>query len=113
MDLAGIEARLRTRRDELAGELERLTRPPEEGTAVSFGKRIGDGTTEAVERIASTAQARSIADALARVDRALAKIDEDSYGICDSCGRMIPEERLEAKPDATRCVDCLSRADRS
>jgi DnaK suppressor protein len=113
VDLPAIEDRLRARREELAAELERLTRPPEPGPAVSFGKRIGDGTTEAVERIATTAQARTISEALADVDRALAKIDEDSYGICDSCGRMIPEERLEAKPEATRCVDCLSRSDRS
>lgn len=83
-----------------------MTEPPAEGAAVSFGKRIGDGTTEAVERLSTTAAARSIADSIADVDRALAKIDEESYGICDECGAQIGSDRLEALPAASRCVDC-------
>ena len=87
-------------------ELERLTEPPEAGSAVSFGKRIGDGTTEAVERIATTAQARSISASLAEIDRALQKLSEGTYGTCDRCGSPIPAERLEAKPAAALCVRC-------
>ena len=109
MNLADRAAELRARRRQLATELERLTAPPESGAAVSFGKRIGDGTTEAVERIATTSTARSIAASLADVDRALAKIDEGTYGVCDHCGGRIPEVRLDARPASTRCVDC-SRA---
>lgn len=106
MDRATVEERLRERREELLAELARLTRPPEEGATVSFGKRVGDGTSEAVERIATTAQARSIAATLADVDRALAKLSEGTYGTCDRCGGPIPEERLEAKPAAVLCVGC-------
>jgi len=101
-----VETRLRARREELVAELERLTEPPEAGSVVSFGKRIGDGTTEAVERIATTAQARSISASLAEIDRALQKLSEGTYGTCDRCGSAIPAERLEAKPAATLCVRC-------
>jgi DnaK suppressor protein len=103
-----VEAVLQARREELAEELARLTAAPEPGTNLSFGKRIGEGTTQAVERISSTATARSIAASLAAVDRALEKLAEDTYGYCDNCGRPIPVERLEVLPWAAYCVSCAS-----
>ena len=106
---AEVRSLLEARRSQLAGELAELTKPPEAGANLSFGKRIGEGTTEAVERISTTAAARSIAAALAEVDRALAKVDEGSYGLCDECGRPIGSERLEAIPAATLCVTCSAR----
>jgi DnaK suppressor protein len=93
----------------LVSELSRLVKPPTEGAAVSFGKRIGDGTTEAVERLSTTAAARSIADSIADVDRALGKIDAGTYGTCDECGEPIGTDRLTALPAAWRCVDCARR----
>ena len=109
-----IEALLRDRGDDLRAELRRLTeRPPDATPAVGFGKRIGDGTTEAVERINATATARSIAAAIAEVDRALEKLDEGTYGTCDDCGRPIGRERLEAVPWAALCVDCAGKRSRA
>lgn len=107
-DLTDLSRQLRTRRHELAAELERLTEPPAEGANVSFGKRVGDGTTEAVERISSTATARSIAGSIADIDAALATIEAGSYGTCQVCGQPIPAARLEARPATTRCVECAS-----
>jgi DnaK suppressor protein len=89
--------------------LERLNEPPAEGTGVGFGKRIGDGTTEAVERIASTATSRSIAATLEEIDHALARIQEGRYGVCDSCGGTISPARLEARPEASLCIECATR----
>jgi DnaK suppressor protein len=97
---------LEARRSELAEELARLTAPPEAGTNLSFGKRIGEGTTQAVERINTTAAARSIAAALASVDRALEKLAEGTYGFCDNCGLAIAPERMEAIPGTVFCVTC-------
>lgn len=100
---------LTDRRSELKGELDRLTAPPTGGAAVSFGKRVGDGTTEAVERLSTTATARSITRSIADIDRALAKIDAGTYGRCDECGKAIGRDRLEALPAASRCVECAGR----
>jgi DnaK suppressor protein len=109
MQLEEVQALLQARRRQLAEELAELTKPPEAGSNLSFGKRIGEGTTEAVERISSTAAARSIATSLAEVDRALEKVDEGTYGLCDDCGQAISSERLEAMPSATLCVTCSAR----
>ena len=101
---------LLARRDALAAELDELTAIPRDPmTAVSFGKRIGDGTNEAVERLNRTGAAKELATMLGDVDRAIAKLDEGTYGLCDACGREIGGERLEARPWSVLCVSC-SRA---
>ena len=40
---------------------------------------------------------------------ALSRIDENSYGNCVDCGNEIPEGRLDARPDAARCVGCQGK----
>ncbi|MDD4662030.1 MAG: TraR/DksA family transcriptional regulator [Candidatus Pacebacteria bacterium] len=44
---------------------------------------------------------------LKNVNESLEKIEKGTYGICESCGRMILEERLEANPSAKKCLECL------
>jgi DnaK suppressor protein len=39
---------------------------------------------------------------------ALARIEDNSYGKCVDCGHQIPAGRLEARPEAARCVNCQS-----
>jgi DnaK suppressor protein len=102
---------LRERRADLTADLARLTAPPDETATVAFGKRIGDGTTEAVERLSTTATARSLAASLREVERALAKLADGTYGSCDGCGRSIAPERLEARPATPWCVRCSAARD--
>ena len=106
IDLDAIREGLLARRERITGELAALTEPPEAGVNLSFGKRVGDGTSEAVERFASTATARSLSTTLVQIDRTLGKIDEGTYGICDGCGCTISIGRLEARPATTRCMEC-------
>ncbi len=49
-------------------------------------------------------------DLLGKVERALARIDAGGYGICESCGKAIPIERLDILPYSTLCVDCAAKA---
>ncbi|WP_067819436.1 TraR/DksA family transcriptional regulator [Actinomadura kijaniata] len=44
---------------------------------------------------------------------ALERIEEGTYGQCQGCGEQVPEGRLEARPDAARCVTCQSKHDRA
>lgn len=46
-----------------------------------------------------------------RVKEALARVDAGTYGRCVDCGKELPAERLEARPEAARCVDCQQRAE--
>jgi DnaK suppressor protein len=110
MGAAAARVALEARRDEVRAELDRITAAPRDPVAaVSFGKRVGDGTTEAVERLNRVAAAEGLVAMLADIDRAIVKIDEGSYGRCDRCGNPIPPERLEARPWAVRCVRCAAR----
>lgn len=108
MDAAAIAADLTRRRSEIAAELAEMTAPPEAGVNLSFGKRVGDGTSEAVERFATTATARSLAASIEQIDLVLRKIEAGTYGTCDDCDGAIGEERLAARPSAALCVECAS-----
>ena len=112
MDTDAIRRTLEAERDELRAQLDELTAAPRDPmAAVSFGKRVGEGTTQAVERIAQVSAAKSLAAKLRDVERALGKLGEGTYGTCDRCGTPIAPERLEAIPWAVRCVACATAGD--
>ena len=104
LDLTAIRAELETRRESLGGRVAGLAKRPELGSAQGFGKRIGDGTTEAISRLTEIGVGRTLESELARTERALAKLDDGTYGICDACGEPIPAGRLRARPDSVLCV---------
>lgn len=91
----------------LRAEAEQLAAEREPGD-VQFDEESGEGDTMNVERerdLALSAQAMAAVD---DIDRALAKIDAGTYGICEKCGEPIPKERLKALPYAALCVRCKS-----
>ena len=49
---------------------------------------------------------------LAAIDAALARIDDGTFGTCEVCGKPIDEERLEALPWATLCIDDKRKQER-
>ncbi|HEX5730431.1 TraR/DksA family transcriptional regulator [Microbacterium sp.] len=46
---------------------------------------------------------------LVELDAALARVVDGTYGLCESCGRPIPLERLQLLPAATLCVPCAGK----
>lgn len=46
------------------------------------------------------------------IDSALGRMENGHYGVCMSCGKKIPEERLKAIPYAILCIDCKSSEER-
>jgi DnaK suppressor protein len=95
---------LAAREAELEAELAELTRLPAEIGSISFGKRVGEGTSMAVDRLAAVSTQEALLTMLDEVRRARRLVVEGRYGICEVCGEPIPEGRLEARPWATRCV---------
>jgi DnaK suppressor protein len=106
-DIDEVRLRLEDERTALERELRQLTQVTRDPAAtIGFGKRVGEGTSDAIGRIERVGQAEALATKLADVQRALAKLDDGSYGVCDRCGATIPPERLEARPSSVLCVRC-------
>jgi DnaK suppressor protein len=113
MDEVAIRKELEARRDRARETIAGLAKRPERGAAQGFGKRIGDGTVEAISRLTEIGVGTSLEAGLERTERALAKLDEGSYGRCDVCGEAIAPKRLEAMPDVVTCVQCASAQPRT
>ena len=79
-------------------------KPTDQGS-ISFGKRVGEGTSIAVDRLAQVAAHDQLAVTRSDVLRALEKLEDGTYGACDVCGEPIPKGRLEALPWAVLCVE--------
>jgi len=65
-----------------------------------------EGATIAFERSQVDALVRQTEHHLVEVEAALARLAGGTYGVCERCGRPIPEGRLEARPVARTCVPC-------
>jgi RNA polymerase-binding transcription factor len=69
----------------------------------------GAKTFQREHELALTQNAREL---LAASTRALARIDDGTFGVCESCGQPIGKARLQAFPRATLCVTCKQREER-
>jgi DnaK suppressor protein len=112
LDLGEIHTELEARRDRTRERVAVLAQRPELGSAQGFGKRIGDGTIEAVSRLTEIGVGESLESTLNRIERALTKLDEGTYGACDACGQPIARARLLAMPDSVLCLACAASARR-
>jgi len=111
-DLATTEAVLRERLAELEARIAKFAERPERGSGVSFGKRVGDGTTEAIGRLTEIGVGESLEATRDRILAALGRIDEGCYGICERCKGPIAPARLQAAPESVLCIACARAAPR-
>ena len=105
MDEAEIRAELDAKAAALRANLAELTKPVEAGATIGFGKRIGDGTIQAIQQMEDAGSAQVIADTLDEVLRAQARLADGSWGVCEVCGVAIDPDRLEFRPWSTTCID--------
>ncbi|MEV4422254.1 TraR/DksA C4-type zinc finger protein [Patulibacter sp. NPDC049589] len=108
-DLDEVRDALTRRDEELRARIGTMAAAPERGSALGFGKRIGDGTLEAVGRLTEVGVGASLELEEARVARALEKLDEGTYGVCDACGNPIAPKRLAAMPESVLCIACAAK----
>jgi RNA polymerase-binding transcription factor DksA len=110
METAVARKRLEEMRDELDRSISVLQgeRPgPLAGSGYPQDSAdAGSSLSEADRTEAVLSSARGQRDG---VLAALARIEDNSYGQCVDCGHQIPAGRLDARPDAARCVDCQAK----
>ena len=106
--LTDITAELTDERTQLVARIDRLA--ADRDIANFQMSDQGDRSHFAIERDQSGGLLTAAKDRLADVDRALARIDAGTYGVCASCATTIPLERLEFRPTLDRCVHCAQKA---
>jgi RNA polymerase-binding transcription factor DksA len=99
-----VDRLLAERERNLEEQLAELTKPASDVGAISFGKRVGEGTSMAVDRLAAVSAQEHLLAMLDEVRRARRRVADGTYGKCEVCGEPLPEERLEVRPWAVRCV---------
>jgi DnaK suppressor protein len=113
--LERFKKRLEDERERLEEKIADYERDLEEArlTESSSDRSPDPGNAEASSMKLEYAKELSIEqntlDLLSKANRALERIEAGTYGICESCGRSIPVERLDVLPYSTLCVECASR----
>jgi len=71
---------------------------------MGFDEEYADAGTATFERERDLSLVNNLRDLIERIDKALVKIDEGTYGLCDRCGKPIEKARLKALPYANLCL---------
>jgi DnaK suppressor protein len=71
---------------------------------MGFDEEYADAGTATFERERDLSLVNNLRDLIERIDKALEKMDEGTYGLCDRCGKPIEKPRLKALPYANLCL---------
>jgi RNA polymerase-binding protein DksA len=82
------------------------------GEETAYDNHLGDTATVTYDRELGYTLEENSEHVLADIDAALKRIEDGTYGICTTCSKEISEERLEARPWATLCIDCQRERER-
>jgi RNA polymerase-binding protein DksA len=94
--------------EETPGSLEDET----EEIVSNSDNHLGETATATLDREIDYSLEENSEHVLRAIDAALQRIESGTFGICESCGQPISEERLEAIPYATQCIDCRRKGER-
>lgn len=98
-------ARLQTQLNSTASTMDEQERP-------GYSTHMAEQASEVFEQAKSLAVRQQLRRTLEEVNRALEKMDQGTYGICEACGGQIDPARLKALPHALLCMTCQARAER-
>jgi DnaK suppressor protein len=111
VDLTVARQRLEELRDDLDRSASTL-----EGEGAGTGSELSsmdqhpaDAATDLQDADRQGAALDTLSDQRAQVEAALARLDEGTYGVCVDCGKPVSDERLDARPEAARCMECQTR----
>lgn len=104
LELQFFRELLAGRRDELLDEAGRTAERMSD-SATGFPDPTDRGLLETERNLTLRIRDRE-RKLLAKIDEALERIDNGSFGLCDECGESIGIERLKARPVTTLCIGC-------
>ena len=116
--LASIRGQLVAQQEELLVQLEEIEEAtssasqPDISGDVSFDEDSVDAGSFTAEREKDLSIAQNVRDLLDKMTKALHKIDEGTYGICESCGKPIDAARVKALPYVLLCLSCKKAEER-
>ena len=99
-------SRLEEDRERLEAELARLSAPMDDRERPGLSTHMADHGSEVFEQAKNLAVGQRLRMTLDSVNRALEKMDQGTYAVCDRCGGPIDPARLKALPNATLCKSC-------
>lgn len=114
-DFDRLRERLEAELAELTGrrdELEASGASNDASAELGFAEEFADAGSYTFERERDLSLADNVRDLIAKVEAALARLRDGSYGRCEQCGQPIEPERLEALPYATLCLADARRQSR-
>ena len=116
--LGTIRKRLMEQREKLQNQLAAIEESAtglsqsEMSGEVSYDEDFADAGSFTFEREKEFSIANNVTDLRTKTDRALHRIEEGRYGICESCGQPIESARLKALPHVTLCLKCKKAEER-
>jgi len=110
VDLEEARTQLESERDRLRGSIDAVNHPDsltEETGDLSIGQddHIADSASDTYMRELDDGLEENVEHLLRKVESALRRLDDGTYGTCAICGRPIEEERLRAVPYAKLCIE--------
>ena len=110
--LLALRARLRGDVNQMADSALKQSRTQANGDLSSMPIHMADLGTDNFEQEFTLSLMESDAGILDKIEAALERVEEGTYGQCEECGAKIPKTRLNAIPYATMCVKCASEYER-
>ncbi len=80
-----------------------------DATFPDYGDKEDENAAEVAAFEENLSMEKNLEVSLFNVNKALKKIEDGSYGICEKCGKMIDPARLQAFPSATADMDCKKK----
>jgi DnaK suppressor protein len=113
-ELKPVEDRLRAERDSLAHQIDEIEARYSGDDDVDVLAQGTEGEPESltIDRERDLSLLENTRDLLDKVDLALKKIEEGTYGKCANCGKSIEAARLKALPHASLCISCKRKEER-
>ena len=111
MDSTAARERLEQEKERLRALIANMAEDNNEGDPVgsdelaTVDQHPADAGSETFEREKDMAILSNLEEQITEIEKALARVDEGTYGTCEACGKPIGDERLEVVPTARYCVE--------